>query len=95
MKAPRAGRVDSCSAFAAGLLLALMSSVAGAATISSGYSGMWYDPARSGEGLQLEILSPDAALVEWFTYDAETGSGNISLARAAAIPTVSPHRLSR
>src|SRR5262249_5104673 len=32
---------------------------------------MWYDPARSGEGLQLEILSTDAALVEWYTYDEQ------------------------
>ena len=59
--------------FAAGgaLILLLRISLAGAATIRSGYSGMWYDPARSGEGLQLEILSPQSALVEWYTYDAQ------------------------
>ncbi len=52
------------------LVFALFSSAVNAATISSGYSGMWYDPARSGEGLQLEILSSDVALVEWYTYDS-------------------------
>jgi len=51
------------------LPLVLMSFVANAATISSGYSGMWYDPARSGEGLQLDILDADKAVVYWFTYD--------------------------
>ncbi len=34
---------------------------------------MWYDPARSGEGLQLEILTADSALVEWFTYNEQGG----------------------
>lgn len=69
--------------FAAVLSLALTSSAANAATISSGYSGMWYDPARSGEGLQLEILTPEFALVEWYTYDSQgkqrwiQGVGNI------------------
>lgn len=70
--------------FAAALSLALMPFAAGAATISSGYSGNWYDPARSGEGLQLEILSSDVALVEWYTYDSQgkqrwiQGVGNIA-----------------
>ncbi|HMM57334.1 MAG TPA: hypothetical protein PKD77_07070 [Rudaea sp.] len=66
------------------LVFALFSSAVNAATISSGYSGMWYDPARSGEGLQLEILSPEFALVEWYTYDSQgkqrwiQGVGNIA-----------------
>lgn len=66
------------------LVFALFSAAANAATISSGYSGMWYGPARSGEGLQLEILSSDVALVEWYTYDSQgkqrwiQGVGNIA-----------------
>jgi hypothetical protein len=51
------------------LVFALFPVLAGAAAISSGYSGMWYDPARSGEGLQLDILDADKAVVYWFTYD--------------------------
>jgi hypothetical protein len=66
------------------LVTLFKATLAGAATIGSGYSGMWYDPARSGEGLQLEILSPDVALIEWYTYDAQgkqrwiQGVGNIA-----------------
>jgi hypothetical protein len=37
--------------------------------IDSGFSAMWYDPARSGEGLQLEVVSADSAVLEWYTYD--------------------------
>ncbi|MCE7951240.1 MAG: hypothetical protein DYH18_09065 [Xanthomonadales bacterium PRO7] len=66
------------------LAFALLPAAANAATISSGYSGNWYNPARSGEGLQLEILSPEFALVEWYTYDSQgkqrwiQGVGNIA-----------------
>ena len=34
-------------------------------------SGSWYDPAHNGEGFIVEQLSPDAAVVLWFTYDNE------------------------
>jgi len=51
------------------LAFVLFPALAGAATIGPGYSGMWYDPARSGEGLQLEILDANRATVYWFTYD--------------------------
>jgi hypothetical protein len=37
--------------------------------MGSGFSAMWYDPARNGEGLQLEVLDNGRALVEWYTYD--------------------------
>jgi hypothetical protein len=50
------------------LVVLFKATLAGAAT-GSGYSGMWYDPARSGEGLQLEILDANTATVYWFTYD--------------------------
>ncbi|MFT3792886.1 MAG: hypothetical protein QM741_17865 [Rudaea sp.] len=42
-------------------------------TIGSGFSALWYDPARSGEGLQLEILDAERAWVEWYTYDEQGG----------------------
>lgn len=38
------------------------------------WSGQWYDPARSGEGLLLEILPNQRALATFFTYAPE-GSG--------------------
>lgn len=39
--------------------------------IDAGFSGSWYDPARSGEGIALQQLSEDFALMYWFTYDDE------------------------
>lgn len=51
----------------------LKASVVGAVTIGSGFSAMWFDPARNGEGLQLEILDTDRALVEWYTYNEQGG----------------------
>jgi hypothetical protein len=39
--------------------------------INSGHSAHWYNPERNGEGLILEILSEDSALVYWFTYDED------------------------
>src|SRR5215813_9222086 len=61
------------SAAAAALIAFFKASLACAATIGPGFSAMWFDPARNGEGLQLEILDADHALVEWYTYD---GQGN-------------------
>jgi hypothetical protein len=60
-------------ALAAALVVLFKASLVGAVTIGSGFSAMWYDPARSGEGLQLEILTADSALVEWFTYNEQGG----------------------
>ena len=51
----------------------LKSSLVCAITVGSGFSGMWFDPSRSGEGLQLEILDSDRALVEWYTYNDQGG----------------------
>jgi hypothetical protein len=58
---------------AAALVALFNASVVGALTLGSGFSAMWFDPARSGEGLQLEILNADSALVEWFTYNEQGG----------------------
>lgn len=72
----RYARKVPCSArfvFATALAFLNTASFAAAATIGPGYSAMWYDPARSGEGLQLEILDASTALVEWYTYDEHGG----------------------
>ena len=39
------------------------------------YSGQWYDPARSGEGISLEILAGNKALVYFFTYPPNDVAG--------------------
>ncbi|MCK9488194.1 MAG: hypothetical protein M0Q42_02120 [Xanthomonadales bacterium] len=42
-----------------------------AAVVAPGHSALWYDPARDGEGLVLEIHDNDGALVTWYTYDED------------------------
>ncbi len=42
-----------------------------AAVVEPGHSALWYDPARDGEGLVLEIHANDGALVTWYTYDED------------------------
>ncbi len=39
--------------------------------VETGTSAAWFDPERNGEGFILEILSSKAAVMYWFTYDAE------------------------
>ena len=51
------------------LLAACAGAVAAAAPPGPQHSGHWYTPGRSGEGWMLEILSPQQALLYWFTYD--------------------------
>ena len=34
-------------------------------------SGSWFDPAKDGQGLVLQVLNPNTALVTWFTFDTE------------------------
>jgi hypothetical protein len=47
-------------------------------------SGSWYDPAHSGEGYVLEILTDERVLVYWFSFDSQGnrrwffGTGEIS-----------------
>ena len=53
------------------LLVAFHFSAASAAQIDAGFSGLWFDPQRNGEGLQLEILDADHALLGWYTYNDE------------------------
>lgn len=35
------------------------------------FSGSWFDPSHSGEGYVLQWMSSGAALLVWFTYDAD------------------------
>jgi hypothetical protein len=40
-------------------------------TIQPGMTAAWYDLDRDGEGFLMEVLPGGAALVYWFTYDAD------------------------
>lgn len=52
-----------------GLLLLLSFSVTSARAVDVAASGSWYDPARSGEGLVVEVDAQGVGVVAWFTYD--------------------------
>jgi hypothetical protein len=45
----------------------------GEKSVNSGYSGSWYDPTHSGEGIILEILQNETVIVQWFTFDEAGG----------------------
>lgn len=47
-----------------------------APAIDAHYTGQWFDPSRSGEGVMLEVLADQRALVTFFTYPpiGETGA---------------------
>ncbi len=47
-----------------------------AAAVDAGYSGQWYDPARIGEGIVLEVLPGNRALLYFFTYPPPGVTGN-------------------
>lgn len=40
-------------------------------SITTAYTGAWYDPNQSGHGLLLEVLSENRLLAYWFTFDPE------------------------
>lgn len=56
-------------------------------------SGSWYDPSTDGQGLHIEILPDNQAVVIWFGYDAQgqqlwtIGSGRV-VGNRIDIPTV-------
>jgi hypothetical protein len=59
----------------AGLLFGVMAGPLAAQTpasdwIGPGQSGSWFDPARNGEGIVLELLADGSAVAFWFTYPA-------------------------
>lgn len=35
------------------------------------YNGSWYDITHDGEGFAISVISPDTAVIYWFTYDRE------------------------
>ena len=39
------------------------------ASLPGGLSGAWYNPAQSGHGVSIEVLSEESALIFWYTYD--------------------------
>ncbi|HEX4479281.1 MAG TPA: hypothetical protein VH082_00620 [Rudaea sp.] len=46
-----------------------------AAPVDAHYTGQWYDSTRGGEGISLEILPNDKALVYFFTYPPDGTAG--------------------
>ena len=53
------------------LVLLLSPALADDFSVTSGLSAHWYNPERDGEGLVLEVLDEETALLYWFTYDEE------------------------
>ncbi len=53
------------------LMVFLSPALAGDFSVTSGLSAHWYNPERDGEGLVLEVLDEETALLYWFTYDEE------------------------
>ena len=43
--------------------------------IDAGFSGQWFDPQRNGEGISLEILPGNKALLYFFTYPPAGAAG--------------------
>lgn len=39
------------------------------AAVDGAYSGLLYNPAQSGHGVQLEVISPTRAIYTWYVYD--------------------------
>jgi N-acetylneuraminic acid mutarotase len=69
-----------------------------AATISAAITGAWYDPAQSGHGLFVEVLSGNRFLASWFAFDPSgkqeawftgvgTYSGNTATITNVLMPT--------
>jgi len=49
--------------------------VAATPTIDGRFSGQWFDPARDGEGISLEVLPGNKALVYFFTFPPSGDAG--------------------
>jgi len=45
----------------------------GRITITSGYTGNWYNPSQSGHGFSVEVLANASMLVEWFVFAPDGG----------------------
>ena len=66
--------------------------------IGPGFTGSWFDPAQSGHGLMLEVLSDHRVLAMWFAFNPQgnqqawfggvgTYSGNTATITDVALPT--------
>ncbi len=66
--------------------------------IDATFTGSWYDPAQSGQGLFLEVLPDNRMMAFWFTFDPAgtqqawlvgtgTYTGNIATIDTVAMPT--------
>lgn len=51
----------------------LPASASAVSIVESGHTGIWRSPARSGEGITVEILDANRASMAWFTYDESGG----------------------
>lgn len=69
----RLSHIAVVTALAGALLAASAHADTDEFSVSPGLSAHWYDSDRSGEGLVLEILDENTAVIYWFTYDE---SGN-------------------
>ena len=47
----------------------LYGNAASPGTIGPGFTGAWYDPAQSGHGLFIEVLTDNRLLAWWFTFN--------------------------
>jgi hypothetical protein len=67
-------------------------------SIGPGFTGSWFDPAQSGQGLMLEVLSDNRLLALWFSFNPQgnqqawfggvgTYSGNTATITDVALPT--------
>lgn len=67
-------------------------------TITAGFTGAWYDPAQSGHGLFVEVLSDNRFQAAWFAFDTSgknqawftgvgTYNGNTATISDVVLPT--------
>jgi hypothetical protein len=51
------------------VMLYLQGSIASDVVVTSGISGTWYDPQRSGEGFMIDVAKDGVVAVSFYTYD--------------------------
>ena len=55
------------------VMLYLQESIASDFVVTSGISGTWYDPQRSGEGFMIDVAKDGVVAVSFYTYDTQGG----------------------
>jgi hypothetical protein len=53
------------------VMLYLQESIESGFNVTSGISGTWYDPARSGEGFMIDVSKDGIVAVSYYTYDTQ------------------------